>query len=221
MSAPRSMEQAVKEETILEKTGRPWPEWLGVLDTFDVAEHGHTAAAKHLRDAHGVGAWWSQTLTVRYEQERGLRDIGQMKDGYEFSVSRTIDATPEAAFAALTTADGWNGWFTSDADVDARVDGRYKTADGDAGTFLALDAPRRVRMTWEHAKHPSGSVVEFGIAPKDDGRVVVRVTHSKLPDAASRDDLRGGWKWAMGSLRSYLETGTGSAQKSGAGAPIS
>ena len=41
-----------------------------MLDAFDVAAHGHTAAAKHLRETHDTTAWWAQTLTVRYEQER-------------------------------------------------------------------------------------------------------------------------------------------------------
>jgi uncharacterized protein YndB with AHSA1/START domain len=209
-SPPRSREQAVKLETIESKTGRPWSAWLDVLDAFDVAAHGHTAAAKHLQDVHDVGAWWAQTLTVRYEQVRGLREVGQRDGGFELSVSRTIRATPEAAYAAVTEPAHWSRWFARQAEADVRVGGRYRTADGDAGEFLALDSPRRMRMSWEQAKHPSGSVVEITVTPKDHGRVVVRVTHAKLADAAMRDDLRGAWRWAMDSLRSYLETGEGS-----------
>ena len=210
MSKPRSMEQQVKHETILAKTGHAWAHWLAVLDAFDVATHGHTAAAKHLRDDHGTTAWWAQTLTVRYEQERGLRDIGQKADGFEVSVSRTIRATPEATYAALSEPAHWSRWFARDAEAEVRVGGRYHTADGDGGAFLVLDPPRRIKMTWEQAKHPPGSVVEFYIAPKDEGRVVARVTHGKLADAAMRDALRGSWRWAMDSLRIYLETGVGS-----------
>ena len=205
------MEQAIKEDTILEKTGRPWSDWLAELDDFDVAAQGHKAAAKHLREACEQSPWWAQTLTVRYEQERGLRQLGERPEGFECSATRTIRASREAAYTALTTAEAWNSWFSSGAELEARVDGRYLTEDGDAGRFLRLDPPRLVRMTWENPKHPPGSRVDFEIADKDPGRITVRATHSRLADQATREDLVGGWRWAMDSLRAYLESGEGLA----------
>jgi uncharacterized protein YndB with AHSA1/START domain len=205
------MEGAIKPETILEKTGRPWPEWLALLDAWGAAEQDHASIARHLGSLPGVSAWWAQTLTVRYEQERGMRAVGEKPDGFEVSVSRTIQATPEAAYAAITQPEHWAGWFTTEAEADLQVGGRYRTADGDAGAFLTLDPPRRMRMSWEHAEHAPGTLVEFDITPKGEDRVTVRVTHRRLADAAARDDMRGGWRGAMDSLRSYLETGRGIA----------
>lgn len=206
MARKGSMEQAIKDATIQEKTGRPWAEWLSVLDEFGVEKAGHKAAARYLREDHDQSAWWAQTLTVRYEQERGLRELGQRANGFEGAVTRTIRATPEAAYEALTTAEGWDGWLSRGSELDARVDGLYRTADGDRGRFLGLEPPRRVRMTWEHPKHPPGSRVTFEIAPKDEGRITVRVTHARLADQPTREELVKAWRGAMDSLRAYLES---------------
>ena len=55
------------------RPARTWDEWFEILDRFGVADKGHTATARYLRDEHGVGAWWAQSVTVRYEHERDLR----------------------------------------------------------------------------------------------------------------------------------------------------
>ena len=63
----------ITEEAVREKTGRGWEEWFAILDAWGAKDQGHTASARHLRDEHGVSAWWAQAVTVRYEYERGLR----------------------------------------------------------------------------------------------------------------------------------------------------
>jgi hypothetical protein len=62
----------------------------------------HQEIAGLLHTKHQVGPWWTQTVTVTYEQARGLRDKHQKPGGYEISVSRTIDASVSTAFKAWT-----------------------------------------------------------------------------------------------------------------------
>ena len=63
----------LSEDSVRRRTGRGWSEWLSILDGLDVAENGHSASGDYLRNAHGVSPWWAQTITVRCEYERGLR----------------------------------------------------------------------------------------------------------------------------------------------------
>ncbi len=63
----------ISEEAVRDKTGKGWEEWYAILDRWGAPEKGHTASAKYLREAHAVGPWWAQAVTVRYEWERGLR----------------------------------------------------------------------------------------------------------------------------------------------------
>lgn len=73
MSQKKAGPRGISADAVQAKTGKGWEEWFAILDGFNVPEHGHTLAAKHLRDEHGVAPWWAQAVTVRYEWERGLR----------------------------------------------------------------------------------------------------------------------------------------------------
>jgi hypothetical protein len=61
------------DETVREKTGKRSEEWYAILDEWGAKEKGHTATARYLREELGVSPWWAQSVTVRYEYERGLR----------------------------------------------------------------------------------------------------------------------------------------------------
>lgn len=218
MGTVRSANSSASPEAILKATGRPWEHWLQVLDAFDVKANGHKAAARHLQDLHGVALWWSQTLTVRYEQERGLRLPGQRSSGsFTINVSRTVAASPERAFQAWASAEGWNGWFTQEAALDFQVGGAYSNADRDAGMFTRIIEPggpprsmgevARIEFTWENAKHCPGSKVTVQFLDKGEGKTSVAIEHRNLPDAKGCEDMKTGWTWALASLKSWLETG--------------
>ena len=40
----------------------------------------HKQIAEYLYEKHGLSGWWSQVVTVVYEQERGLREKHQKSD---------------------------------------------------------------------------------------------------------------------------------------------
>ena len=61
------------DESVKAKTGRTSAEWYALLDAWGASKKGHTLTAKYLRDEQGVSPWWAQSVTVRYEYERGLR----------------------------------------------------------------------------------------------------------------------------------------------------
>lgn len=63
----------IRDETVLARTGRSWDARFAILDGFGVAEQGHTATARHLREEHGLSGWWAQAVTGHYEHARDLR----------------------------------------------------------------------------------------------------------------------------------------------------
>ena len=69
MKGPRG----ISDQSVRDKTGKGWDEWLSVLDRYGAREKGHTQTAKDLQENWGVSPWWAQCITVRYEWERGLR----------------------------------------------------------------------------------------------------------------------------------------------------
>jgi uncharacterized protein YndB with AHSA1/START domain len=201
-------EQAISDDAVRARTGKTWAQWGVILDRWGAKEKDHKSIARHLASHHELDPWWSQAVTVRYEQDRGLRKVGERAGGtYELSVQRTIATTPEVAYDACTDPKLLSKWFTTKAKADLRVGGRYSNADGDTGEFRRLDPPRRVRFTWENPKHCPGTTVEITFDAKAPNKTAVRVQHMKLASQRDRKEMREGWSWALGSLKSFLETG--------------
>ena len=63
----------ISDEAVRKKTGKGWAEWIRILDELGAGDIGHTASAKHVKEKYGIGPWWAQAVTIRYEYERGLR----------------------------------------------------------------------------------------------------------------------------------------------------
>lgn len=197
-------ETRIGDDAVKKRTGRTWQEWFSLLDAWGARERGHQATARHLHGEHGLSGWWSQMVTVEYERSRGLREVGQRGDEYRVAVQRTVEASPEAVFAAWTDPSLLARWFTKRAVVDPRAGGRYATSDGDRGRFLRVEPPTRLRFTWDHPDHSPGIVVEVTIRPKEPGRSVVRVEHTRLPSRDAFVDMKEGWTGALVSLRSFV-----------------
>ncbi|MCB1164389.1 SRPBCC domain-containing protein [bacterium] len=199
-------ERRISDAAVTKATGKGWAHWLGLLERWGAAAKGHKATAKHLQERHGVAPWWAQTITVRFEKERGLREKNQVRGGYQISVTRTIDVPLPRAWQAWTTARAWNRWFTTKSRLNLREGGRYTNADGDTGEFRAIVPGDRLRFTWDNPKHCPGTLVEVRFAELGE-RCRITVQHSKLASKRDAEAMRGGWSWAMDSLRSWLETG--------------
>ena len=91
----RPGDQAMTQPTISDaavqaKTGRVWTEWFTLLDAEGAAGLAHREIAVALREQHGLSGWWSQMVTVAYEQARGRREPHQTSRGYQVGVSKTV-----------------------------------------------------------------------------------------------------------------------------------
>ena len=92
----------VGDDAVLQATGRPRDDWFELLDAGGAQALTHKEIATVLVARHGVDPWWAQSVTVAYEQARGIRRPGQKQDGtYEVGVTRTVDLAKTAALEAL------------------------------------------------------------------------------------------------------------------------
>ena len=161
----------VAEETVKEKTGRSWAEWVETLDAFGAKEKPHREVAEYVF-SQGVSGWWSQSVTVGYERIRGLRAIGQRRAGtWEMSKSRTFPVPVSTLF---------------DAFANARK--RAKWLPGVKLTIRTSQKDRSMRVTW-----PDGTSLEIGFMAKGDAKSAVALSHTKLPEKAAADRLKVYW----------------------------
>ncbi len=170
----------VGNETIAERTGKRWEEWLAILDDKAAIELPHSAIARWLHNAHGLDGWWAQTVAVGYEQARGLREQHEKLSGFEISKSRTLAATPEACFTAFSNGKQRKRWLTGAAALEVRT----------------AQKPTSIRFSWGDR----GSWFEARFYSKREGRTVVTIQHGRLSSSAEARHMQSWWGEALERL---------------------
>jgi hypothetical protein len=177
---PRMAEPPVSEEAIRKGTGRGWDDWFRTLDAWDGTSHTHTEIARYVNGEHGIDGWWAQSVTVGYERARGMRAPNERPEGFEVSVSKTVDMPPMDAWRAFLESKRRASWL----DIALRM----RTGTRTMGRSARFDVPSE------------GTRVNVLFDPKGDDRTVVTVTHVKLADAADVAVHRADWKERLGRL---------------------
>lgn len=176
----------VGSDAVMRATGRAWEEWLRVLDRAGAKAMPHKDIALLLSRKFLVPDWWSQMVTVGYEQARGLRAVNEKANGFAANASRTV------SIALGRLYDAWD---------DPKIRARW-----------LLDAPvevrrathgKSMRMTWT----VGDSSVDVNFYRKGADKCQVQVEHGKLKSAAAVKRQRQFWGEALGRLKALLEAG--------------
>jgi hypothetical protein len=175
---------AGKSDAILkEKTGCTWERWVKALDRVNAHTWPHSKIAKHVTEKYRIPGWWAQTVTVGYERIKGLRAVGQRRDGsFEANKSKTIPVAVDRLYRAFSHAPTRARWLP-DVDLAVRTATREKS----------------MRMTW-----PDRSSVVVGFVPKGRGKSQVSLAHAKLPDRDSADRMKAYWAARLDDLKHVL-----------------
>ncbi len=192
----------LKPETVQEKTGKSLAEWFAILDEFGAKEQGHKAAAKYLREQQGVSAWWSQSLTVAYEYKHGLRTTNERKNGFEFSVQRTIAADLGSTYEAFTNEGSLNKWLSPYVNIDARVGGSFNFDDISQFTFVKIIPQKLLRLEMFTAGNKSR--VDISFIEKEPNKTAIRITNSRLRSAKEVAEYRPYWTSVLSSFKKYM-----------------
>lgn len=173
-------------EAVMRATGRPWSEWLAVLDRVGARTMAHKEIALLLSRKFGVPDWWGRMVTAGYQQARGLRAARERPGGFAASASRTVQAPVEHLFDAWCDPASRGRWLLG-APVEVR-----RSVDG-----------RSMRMTWG----PGASPVEVSFQARGAAWSEVAVEHGKLRSAASARAQKAFWAAALDRLKALLESG--------------
>ncbi len=161
-------------------TGRTWGQWLQFMDSIDARhlDH-HRIALKVYEELDGTIeqlGWWTQAVTVAYEQYIGRRIPGQRPDGtFQTSVSRST------TLGMQQLMDRWTAFATADEtvrDIVAERDVRVSGTDR--------------RITWR-TRAEDGSSVVVTSEPKKNGTASLVATQMGLPTPESNDRAREQW----------------------------
>ena len=164
-------------------TGKPWAEWMTLLDEAGGREMDHKQLVDHLARHHRVPAWWLQQIAVGYEKSRRLRAHHQMVDGYQISRSRTLAVAVERVYDAWLDPQRRAGWLPG-VDFTVRKATPHKS----------------IRLNWG-----DGSRLEVRLTPKGANKTAVTVQQDKIADAATAEEMKAYWTAALERLQQHLE----------------
>ena len=186
---------AISDAAVVRKTGKDLAFWYDVLDRFGAVEKGHTAAARHLYEEHGVPGWYTQGITVSYERARGVRAVNQRCDGdFEVSASKVITTDARTLVKAFTDARRRARWTKQvDAGLAKALTGGLADKKS-KGFVIRPDGMARFRYQWD------GTTVQLYAYPKAGGKLNVTVQHTRLPDGDAVEPYRKRWKAALAAL---------------------
>jgi hypothetical protein len=168
---------------IKKATGCDWDKWVFCLDYVGAQDWSHRAIADHVHTAYKVKDWWTQMVTVGYERIKGLRAIGQRRDGgFEATKSKTLNASAAVVFKAF---------------AHARV--RKQWLPGVNVTVKKATANKSVRMRWD-----DGTPVEVWIVPKGK-KTTAQIGHRKLVSKEDADRRKEYWDERLSALAELVE----------------
>jgi hypothetical protein len=184
---PRVIDYATlagRSDAVLEeKTGCTWERWVKTLDHVQAYTWSHREIATYVHEEYDVPAWWAQAVTVGYERIRGLRAVGQRRDGsFEASKSRTFAVPLVRLYRAFHDSRTRARWLPG-VDLTVRTATRGKS----------------MRITW-----PDRTSVEVGFTSKGPAKSQVAVQHGKLPDRAAQTRVKQYWAERLDALKGIL-----------------
>ena len=187
-SAPRPAQYAAiagkSDALIKERTGCNWERWVKALDRAKAETWPHREIAKYVMEKYKIPGWWAQTVTVGYERIKGLRAVGQRRDGsFEANKSKTFTVPLDRLYQAF---------------VDPRTRARWLP-----GIQLIVRTATRnksMRITW-----PDGTSLEVGFTSKGAKKSQAALQHVRLPDRAAAARMKEYWAERLAALEQLLD----------------
>lgn len=174
----------IGSDAVKKATGRGWEEWGKALDKVKADKLSHKEIAALVADKFGVAPWWSQMVTVGYEQARGLREKHQVKGGWSASVSRTLPVDIKQAFRAVNDAAVRKHWLKDELKITKAT------------------PHKSVRIAWH-----DGTRVAVGLydkTGKGGPKTQLAFQHEKLKTAADVARVKKMWGQRLEALENLL-----------------
>lgn len=168
----------MSDAAIKAKTGCTWERWTHALDYVGAHTWPHRKIADYVQKTFKVPDWWTQTVTVGYERIKGIRAIGQRRDGsYEASKSKTFPVSLTRLYKSWSDGKLRAKWLPDDLTIRSASPHKY------------------MRIVWS-----DGTLIQLVFTKKGESKSAVAVQHTKLPDRGSVTKLKAFWEERLKAL---------------------
>ena len=196
----------VSSEAVAKATGRSWDEWLELLDGLGARGMNHKEIVALVAGPGGLAyGWWQQSVTVGYEQARGLRVVGQTSGAdYQIGVQKTLPVTPDEAWRLLVERPGRDIWLGTTGELQFRKGERYGTAEGAWGEVRSVAHGQRIRITCRTPELAEPSTLQLYLAPSGN-KTSIRFHQERLSSLEERERMRTHWRGVLEGLLELTE----------------
>ena len=178
------MAKRISDESVLKATGKSWNEWFSILNKAGAKKMEHKEIAEYLSTKQKVSDWWSQMVTVQYEQEVKGRKLHETTQGYQISKSKTLPFAVSKIFNAVHSPSQRKLWL-KDHNIKISTSTKNKS----------------IRGKWIDGK----TNIEFQFYPKDKTKTQMVVQHNKISSDNEANKMKKYWEKSLLSLTIYLE----------------
>ena len=178
------MAKKISDEAVKKSTGKIWKQWFTLLNKAGAKKMEHKQVAKLLHEKYGISGWWSQMVTVKYEQEVKGRKKHEKPEGFQISKSTTLAAPVTKIYNTINSPLKRIVWLKDPAI-----------------TLTKSTKDKSIRGKWMDKK----TNIEFQFYPKDNGKTQLVVQQSKIKSANEAERLKTYWGKQLNNLKKYLE----------------
>lgn len=178
------MAKRISDESVKKATGKTWSEWFTILNKAGAKKMEHKTVAELLYKRYRLSLWWSQMVTVQFEQEIKGRKKHETASGYQISKSITLDSSIAKIFHSINSPIKRVIWLK------------------DPGIIITKsNKDKSIRAKWVDGN----TNIEVQLYLKDDFKTQVVVQHNKLSSAKEAEQFKKYWSKQLNNLKKYLE----------------
>lgn len=173
----------ISSDAVKKATGKSWEQWIKLLDREKAFELPHKSIAILVCDKFGQTGWWSQMVTVGYEQAKGLRVKHQKGKTFEVGISKTIPVPVSKLYSTWQDEKIRNKWLKE----------KYLVT-------RTATKNKSMRITWKDGKQ----ILSLNFYSKGESKSQVTVQHNKLESRQEATAVKKYWKEKLDALSNFL-----------------
>jgi len=178
------MAKKISNEAVKKSTGKTWKEWISILNKAGAKKMEHKQVAKLLSEKYGLSGWWSQMVTVQYEQKVKGRKKHEKPEGFQISKSVTLISPVTKIYNTINSPLKRIVWLKDPAI-----------------TITKSTKDKSIRGKWIYKK----TNIEFQLYPKDINKTQLVVQQSRIKSAKEAEMMKTYWEKQLKNLKKYLE----------------
>ena len=177
------MTKRISDESVMKNTGKTWSEWFSILHKAGAKKIDHKEIAEMIYNNYKISGWWSQMVTVQYEQEVKGRKLHETSSGFQISKSKTLPFSVSKIFNAVSSPNQRKIWLK---DPDFKISKAIKN--------------KSIRGKWTDGK----TNIEFQFYSKDKNRTQLVVQLNKINSSKEAEKLKKYWEMNLKILQDKL-----------------